>query len=195
MVRGMARSEADLLRLLAEISAAGLGEYQWNQMLAGLSAFFGSAGASLFEMDRSTGAVPEIHTFGLGETKGDYAERMNAINPRMHRALAQSGCHTAYDYAVLPEGQIRRSEFYDWLGREAGVKYHIGSRIIDEGAVSSFVSIEFALSHGHAEPDKIELFHQVSRHIATARRVSRSLARFAAIDGQREALERTVDGD
>jgi DNA-binding CsgD family transcriptional regulator len=188
----MARTEADLLRLLTNVSAAGLGEQRWEEALGALSGFFGTAGAALFDVNRATGAVGAIHTYGLGNTKGDYAERMNAINPRMHRALAQPGCHTACDFEVVSEKDIRRSEFYHWLVREVGVKYHIGSRMIDVGDVSSFVSIEFAPGRGHAETEEIELFRLITQHIANAWRFSRTFARLAAAESLRDALERVV---
>src|SRR5215475_970495 len=116
----MARTETDLLRLLTQISAAGLGEQSWKDALAATSAFFGAVGGAVFDLDRAAGSVSRLHTFGLGETSGDYANRMNAINPRMHRALAQPGRHTASDYSGLSEAAIGRHEFYDWLKRECG---------------------------------------------------------------------------
>jgi DNA-binding CsgD family transcriptional regulator len=192
MRRRTRRSETDILRLLGEVSAAGLGQSPWSQALAATSAFFESAGAALFDVDRSTGRVPEISTFGLGETQGDYAERMNAINPRMLRALAQPGCHVAHDYAVLPEEAMRRHEFYDWLGRECGVRYHIGARMVDDADLSSFFSVEFAPHHGHAEQDEIELFQLLSRHVANAWRLSRGLSDLAAKKGLHEALEESA---
>ena len=84
-----------------------------------------------FDLDRGAGTVAAMHAFGVGATQDDYALRMNAINPRMKRALLQPGCHTSFDYEALPEAAIRRHEFYDWLTRECGVKYFIGSSMLD----------------------------------------------------------------
>src|SRR5258708_5052856 len=57
--------------------------------------FRSGRGGTVFDLDRTAASVSRLHTFGLGETSGDYARRMNAINPSMHRALAQPGHHTA----------------------------------------------------------------------------------------------------
>src|SRR5262245_54988473 len=192
MRRRSGRSEAEFMGLLAVIAAAGLGESGWDEALTAIAGFFGAAGAAIFNLDRAAGSVSDLHTYGLGETQGEYAQRMNAINPRMHRALAQPGCHTACDYDGLPEKEISRHEFYDWLNRECGVKYFIGWRLIDAGPTSSFVSVAFSPLHGHAEKHEIELFHLLSRHVASAWRLSRSFARLSAMESLYQAIEESV---
>ncbi len=179
----MVKSEREVLRLLSDIYGAGLGERSWSDALEKITRFFGAAGAVAFDLDRSAGTIPFMQAHGVDQApQGDYAQRMNAINPRMKRALAQSGCHTSFDYEALPEEAIRRHEFYDWLTRECGVKYFIGSRMIDAGAVSSFISIEFTARHGHAEPREIEMFRLLTEHIANAWRIARHLTQTSRID-------------
>jgi DNA-binding CsgD family transcriptional regulator/PAS domain-containing protein len=175
-------SEADILRLLNEVYAAGLGELSWLDALKSVAGFFDAAGAVAFDLDREAGIITSMNAFGVGTTQDDYARRMNAINPRMKRALLQPGCHTSFDYQALPEAAIRRHEFYNWLTRECGVKYFIGSRMLDEGALSSFVSVEFTAKQGHPDPAAIELFGLVSRHVANAWRMSRAQAQAERID-------------
>jgi short subunit dehydrogenase len=98
------------------------------------------------------------------------------LKPDVLRAQFQPGCHTSFDYEALPEAAIRRHEFYDWLTRECGVKYFIGSRMFDAGEVSSFVSVEFTAKQGHADPHSIELFRLVSQHFANAWLIARRQA-------------------
>lgn len=179
----MNKDERDVLRLLAEIYGAGLGEKSWREALESISDFFGAAGAVAFDLDRGAGGIPQIHAFGVEQgPQGEYAERINAINPRMKRALSQAGCHTSFDYEALPEAAIRRHEFYDWLTRECGVKYFIGSRMLDAGDLSSFISIEFTAKHGHAAPEDIDVFRRLTPHVANAWRVSRQLAQASRIE-------------
>lgn len=179
----MTRAEADVLRLLQSLYGAGLGEQSWAEALQSISTFFGAAGAVAFDLDRRAGAIPFMQAFGVEQApQGDYADRMNAINPRMKRALTQPGCHTSFDYEGLPEEAIRHHEFYDWLIRECGVKYFIGSRMIDAAEVSSFISVEFTPRQGHANRDKIEIFRALTPHIANAWRISRRLAQTSRVD-------------
>jgi DNA-binding CsgD family transcriptional regulator len=179
----MNKSERDVLRLLSEIYGAGLGEKSWREALESVSEFFGAAGAVAFDLDRAAGAIPQIHAFGVEQgPQGEYAERINAINPRMKRALTQPGCHTSFDYEALPEAAIRRHEFYDWLTRECGVKYFIGSRMLDANNLLSFISIEFTARHGHATPEDVALFRRLTPHVANAWRISRSLAQASRVD-------------
>jgi len=160
--------------------------------LRSIAEFFGAAGAVIFDLDRNTGAIPAIHLYGVEHGRGDYVDRMNAINPRMHRALAQPGCHTAVDYDVLSEADIGRSEFYTWLQRDCGVKYAIGSRMLDRGELSSFVSVEFSARHGHAEPDEIETFRLLALHFANAWRISQRLGQASRISDLNDLLQQSV---
>jgi DNA-binding CsgD family transcriptional regulator len=177
------RSERDVLRLLAEIYRAGLGEKSWVDALKSITAFFHAAGATAYDLNRATGSIPTLFvTDRIDGTQSEYVNRMNAINPRMHNALRRTGSFTTYDYDALPEEAIRRHEFYDWLEREVGVKYHVGSRMINSGDLSSFVSVEFDARHGHVEQDEIELFRALTPHIANAWRMSRCLAQASRID-------------
>jgi hypothetical protein len=106
----MARPEAEVLRLLNDVYAAGLGERRWTDALESIAGFFDAAGAVAFDLDRGAGTVAAMHAFGVGATQDDYALRMNAINPRMKRALLQPECHTSFDYEALPEAAIRWQE-------------------------------------------------------------------------------------
>jgi len=190
--KAMSRPKSDILRVLSDIYGAGLGDCSWTDALRSVAGFFGGAGAVVFDLDRNTGEIPAIHLFGVEHGCGDYVDRMNAINPRMHRALAQPGCHTAVDYDVLSEAEIGRSEFYDWLQRDCGVKYAIGSRMLDRDEMSSFISVELSARHGHAEPDEIEMFRLLTLHFANAWRISQRLGQALRIGDLNDLLQQSV---
>jgi hypothetical protein len=54
--------------------------------------------------------------------------------------------------------------------------------MIDAGSLSSFISVEFTASQGHADRDKIETFRALTPHIANAWRISRLLAQTSRVD-------------
>jgi hypothetical protein len=170
----MARPEAEVLQLLNDVYAAGLGERRWTDALESIAGFFDAAGAVAFDLDRGAGTVAAMHAFSVGATQDDYALRMNAINPRMKRALLQPGCHTSFDYEALPEAAIRRHEFYDWLTRECGVKYFIAHARCGRGVIVRL--FEFTAKQGHADSHSIELFRLVSQHVANAWLIARRQA-------------------
>lgn len=185
-------SDREVLRVLSDLYAAGLGETGWPAGLRSLAALFGAAGAVQFDLDRRAGRILAIETQGVEQGQGDYVARMNAINPRVKYALARPGCHTSCDYESLPEAAIRRHEFYAWLTRACGTKYFIGSRMIDAGEVSAFVSVEFAAEHGHPRAEEVELFARLTPHIANARRITKVMARAAALNALSEMLREAI---
>ena len=167
-------------RLVRGFYDAALNECGWRDVVADVETVFGAPGASIIDLDVSRAQVTGIVTHGLEPAQDDYATRMNAINPRMKRALSQLGPHVAVDYDGLPEEGIRRHEFYAWLERECGVKYFIGARMQDDGPSLSFLSVEFTAAHGPASEEEVEFFRRVVPHAANAWRLSGKLARLQA---------------
>jgi DNA-binding CsgD family transcriptional regulator len=154
------------------VYAAAMGERDWCAVVSDLETAFGAAGATVFDVDVSAGAVVDIVANRLAPAQSDYVDRMNAINPRMLRALGRRGPHVAVDYDGLPEAAICRHEFYDWLQRECGVKYFVGARMADDGPIMSFASIDFTAHHGPAADEEVELFRRLVPHIANAWRMA-----------------------
>lgn len=188
-----ARSSTRLQRVLLDVYAAGLGELGWIDALESLARFFDAPGARAFDVRPDTGAIPTGYTFGTQRMEGDYVGRMVAIDPRKEHALHRRGCFTSVDYDVLPEEDIRRHEFYDWLQRDVGIKYHVGSRMIDAADMSSFVSVNFDAKREHAQPDEIATFRMLTPHIANAWRVSRRLSQASRIDDLSMLLLESTD--
>jgi DNA-binding CsgD family transcriptional regulator len=177
-----ARSSDALQRVLLDVYATGLGELDWIDALESLARFFDAPSARVFDVRPATGEVLTGYTFGTQRMEGDYVARMIAIDPRKEYALHRRGCFTSVDYDALPEEDIRRHEFYDWLQRDGGIKYHVGSRMIDADDVSSLVSVNFDARREHARPDEIATFRMLTPHIANAWRVSQRLAQASRID-------------
>ena len=179
----MSNSERDILRLLSELYATGLGERDWLNTLGSISALFGAVGANAFNFDRVSN-MPVTCYIGDGNDVGrsDYIDHIHSIDPRLHNAIAHRGLLISCDYDVLPEEAMRRHEYYDWLGCVCGMKYHLGTKFIDDGEVFSAVSIEFGIRHGPPERKEFELVELLTPHIANAWRMSQRLVRASRID-------------
>jgi DNA-binding CsgD family transcriptional regulator len=179
----MSKSERDILRVLSELYATGLGERDWLDTLGSISALFGAAGANAFDFDRASNA-PVTCYIGDGNDVGrsDYIDHIYSIDPRLHNAIAHRGPLITCDYDVLSEEAMRRHEYYDWLGCVCGMKYHLGSKFIDDGDVFAAVSIELGISYGPPRQKDFELIALLTPHIANAWRMSQRLVRASRID-------------
>lgn len=191
--RQVTKSEREILNLVSELYVTGLGERRWLDTLSSISALFGAAAANAFDFDRATGK-PLTCYIGDGNDAGrsGYIDHIHSIDPRLHSAIAHQGPEIACDYDVLPEEAMRRHEYYDWLDRVCGMKYHIGTKFIDDGNVFSCVSIELGIRHGPPEREELELVALLTPHIANSWRMSQRLALAERIDDFNLQLLETV---
>jgi len=188
----MKRSESDLIGVLGDIYAAGLGDRSWPEGLKSLADFFGAAGSISIDYERATGRLAARHLYGLEQALREYDDRYHAINPRMQQPLEYPGPHTSYDYDKLSEGEMRRSEFYNWWERTYGVRYFVGSRIIDGEDLISFATVDFTRRHGHATPDEIRMFKLLTPHLANAWRTWRTIGQLAVAKDAFSTLQEAV---
>ena len=79
----------------------------------------------MFDLVPAACSVARMHTFGLGETSGDHAMRMNAINLQMHRALC-SRAELARSSGRISSTDQReaRSHSSKHLAREYLLRFH-----------------------------------------------------------------------
>lgn len=137
-----------------------------------LAALNHSPGAVLFEVNRKTGEISNHVSPQLEFGNDGYNEHLNSINPRMRYSMRHITGHVTYERRFASEDAIVRHEFYDWLSREQGLKYFLGTRLYDVGDISVFHSIEFAKDTDHPERDAIEQFIRTSKRLANAWRLS-----------------------
>ncbi|WP_051079901.1 helix-turn-helix transcriptional regulator [Thioalkalivibrio thiocyanodenitrificans] len=164
----MHEPQPNLIDVISGFYGAALGDRSWNVALRDVAGCFGGAGAALFNLNRRTGEITDWIDHGLDPGRDEYAARINRINPRMRFSLAHAPGHVAWDACFISERDMRRHEFYDWARRIAGVRYFVGSRLLDAGELSTFTSIEFTPAHGPVSEHEIQRYRLVARHLATA---------------------------
>lgn len=153
--------------------AAAAGETPFSQFLQVTIGAFAGMGGTIFEFDRRHAAFNSWIGHGLETGQDEYRQHINAINPRMRYSLAHAAGHVAYDRKFIDERGMDRHEFYDWLNRHDGFRYFLGSRVLDEGDVSLFTSIEFSRSHAHPEAEEIAAFKRIAGSLGSAWRLAK----------------------
>ena len=133
---------------------------------------FDAVDGVMFELNRRTGEIRNWVSPSLrlddGFDDAAYSQHINTINPRMQYSMTHAPGHVVTEAFFISQDRMARHEFYDWLARENGLQVFMGSRILDEGDVSLFHSIEFGL--GARPPDREDLadFREGARQLADA---------------------------
>jgi DNA-binding CsgD family transcriptional regulator len=163
----MERSEKDLLDLIDRLYAAAAGEQQWSAALKNAIDFFHGVGVCLCDMDWRRRQIDEWHAHGLPDM-GTYAAHVNAIDPRIKFSMHRPADHIAWDALFITEREMDRHEFYDWQLRLSGARYFVGSRMRDDGDLSSMLAMNFTPQHGPPSERDIETFAIVRNHVRNA---------------------------
>lgn len=164
----MKRSDSDLLEVIDRLYAASLGEERWPSALHAVVRFFDGAGICLFDVDRAQRRVVNWQAHGLDEGTNEYVAHINAIDPRMRFSMQRAAGHIAWEARFITEREMDRHEFYDWQLRRSGVRYFIGSRMRDEGDLSSMIGLNFTPRHGPPSEHEIKAFAIVRNHVRNA---------------------------
>lgn len=164
----MERSEKDLLEVIDRLYAAALGEEPWPTALQVLTRFFDGAGVCVFDVDRRRRKLVKWQDHGLDAGMNDYIVHMNAIDPRMKFSMQRPAGHISWEARFITEREMDRHEFYDWQLRQSGVRYFLGSRMRDEGDLSSMIGLNFTPKHGHPSERDIKTFAIVRNHVRNA---------------------------
>lgn len=164
-----------LEKIFEDLLLASAGELSFETLIHQIVTFLGAGGGIIFEMNRKTGEIVEWATPTLIIGEDGYNDHLNRINPRMRFSLRHAPGQVAYEGRFISERGIDRHEFYDWLGEAAGFRHFLGSRICDYGDHSLFHSVEFSISHGHPDTDKIKTFKRIAPAVGQAWRLRKRI--------------------
>jgi len=183
----MREAEDNLLTAVDDLYASAAGELPWNSALRSVAEYFGGAGAVIFDMEVPDQRIVSWQDFGLDDGERDYIDHINAINPRMKYSIARPPGHVVHESCFITEGEMDRSEFYDWVERVSGLRYFIGSKIQQQDGLATFASVEFTRHHGPASRAKVARYRTFTRHLRNAWTIAGRIDRVAA-DRDRRAF-------
>jgi DNA-binding CsgD family transcriptional regulator len=164
----MREAEDDLLTAVDDLYASAAGELPWDSSLRSVAEYFGGAGAVIFDMELPDQRIVSWQDYGLDDGEQDYIDHINAINPRMKYSIARPPGHVAHESCFITEGEMDRSEFYDWVERVSGLRYFIGSKIQQQDGLATFASVEFTRRHGAASRAEVARYRTFTRHLRNA---------------------------
>jgi DNA-binding CsgD family transcriptional regulator len=150
------------------VFAAATGSCRWQDALIAVEDLTGSAGAVIDLIPKS----PMIQGKTLAgsfteENCAEYARDYQAICPRIRYAVEHPGAGTQFDYLFMDEAGMDRDPVYAWFGKH-GLRYYLGSSLVESPNYSAFVSLQRTRRQGHAAADDLRLFDLLKPHLARA---------------------------
>ena len=186
----MAESD-QLLETIEAIHDAGLEPERWPDALEAVTRTLGGVAATLETFDRRTMDLTDFHSFGLppaGEIA--YLEEFAARNPRIPLMLNDRPGDVIYDYRILSEGEMHRSDFYADFLAPTGYRYFVGGALAASNRQSTLFSVQRTIKQGHVQGREIDLMRRLMPHLRQAHDVARRLGNAGAA---RRAFEASLD--
>jgi|GEM_PF-1677901 len=160
--------QEELADTIATIYEAALDFDVWPTAIDNLRHYLDGVGGVVFCLNHDVGQIESWHHCELNDDDDEYARRLHQINPRVDVSLGEPAGRLCWDYRFIREEDIDRHEFYDGIQRLSGVRYFIGSRVVEFDNRSILTSIERTKKQGHVQPEDIELFGLIAPHIGNA---------------------------
>lgn len=149
----------------------------WPKALTSIVSFVGNSGSHLAFIDDVTGLIsPDVFVGMPPELMNKYnGERVKSC-PRIQSARRNPLGAMCYDYQHIPENEIDRNEYYDWLQRQGdSIRYYLATQLDTYNGSEGWLSMAFRRSEGHAGPEHMRRLQAVLPHVNRAVRISQRL--------------------
>ena len=184
------RHEDEFLDLIGKIYDAALDSSQWTGALKDVRESIGGTNMVLQVGTKYPQTCTFLFSDGVPEEGArEYIEHYASIDPRVGKLDQDAKGTVSYDYLHTEEGDMDRSEYYDWLGRY-DLKYYVGSKILDETDITAILSVQRSPLEGHVQDRDIDAFARLIPHFARGVQISQ---RFEDLDLRHAAMFSTLD--
>ena len=153
---------------LERIYAAAADASLWEEALRAIEDYTGSTGAVLNLVPKHPQAPPICLAGSFSEDNcAEYATDFMWRCPRIAFAEANPGIPIHYDNMILSESEMDRDATYEWYGKH-GLRYYVAGWIGETADHRGYMSIQRSRRQGHAEPEQVEQFGLILRHMSQA---------------------------
>lgn len=157
-----------LSHTIEKIYAAAGNPALWEEALVAIENFTGSTGAVLDLVPKEPTVAPRTFAGSFNRQDcADYALNHMSRCPRIAFAIKHPEIPIHYDRLTLSEAEMDRDPVYEWFGKH-GLRYYIAGWVGDGRTSRAYCSLQRSRRQGHAEPEDIEQFALIQRHVAQA---------------------------
>jgi DNA-binding CsgD family transcriptional regulator len=153
---------------IEKIYAAAADASLWGEALRAIEDYTGSTGAVLDMVPKLPSAVPftRAGSFSTDDCM-EYALNYMWRCPRIAFAEAHPEIPVHYDRMVISEREMDRDATYEWFGKH-GLRYYVAGWIGESSDHRAYMSLQRSRRQGHVEPEQVEQFSRIAKHMAQA---------------------------
>lgn len=166
------------------LSQAAIDPSRWPAAASAAMNFMGSSDVHIFSVNKKTGTNKDL-ILRAPEVKNDWGYILKKCEV-LNYIMNNPNYVQFTDYDVLPESEIKKSEFYQWA-KEYDAKYRIVLRLIDSTSIDAGIGFLRPESLGHATKRDLERLQLIAPQLRLAAQVSHHLT------GSTLHLERLVE--
>jgi DNA-binding CsgD family transcriptional regulator/PAS domain-containing protein len=140
----------------------------WQAALRAIEDYTGSTGAVLNLVPKTAAAVPVCLAGSFSDDDcADYAANYMWRCPRIAFAEAHPDVPVHWDRLILSEYEMDRDATYQWYGSH-GLRYYVAGWIGGTDHHHAYMSLQRSRQQGHVEPENVEQFKLILKHMAQA---------------------------
>lgn len=176
---------------LEKIYAAAADPALWVDALRAIEDYTGSTGAVLNLVPNHDQAPPICLAGSFSEENcAEYAANYMWRCPRIAYGQAHpTSVH--FDRMILSESEMDRDATYEWFGKH-GLRYYVAGWIGHTADHGGYMSLQRSRRQGHVEPEHVEQFKLILRHMAQAMSMSIRLNMLERQDQARSLMLDTI---
>lgn len=163
-------AEEPILGAIDAVYAAALDETLWGKALEKLAAVTGSQAASFWVLDRS--AEPRLPIFNYinfdPEFIEEYLAQVASSDPTVEYLVSHPNQPIVHDGLVITEREKDKHAYYAWHGKHSDTRFRLVNQIRPAPLVQAGVALHRTRKAGRYEPQDIEQFAILHRHIERA---------------------------
>jgi DNA-binding CsgD family transcriptional regulator len=156
--------------VIQAIYDAGVDETRWPQALKELSDFTGSQAATFWVLDGSD--QPRLPTFTYINLDPafvhEYLDRVAHLDPTVQYLVAHPHQPIVHDGLVITEREKDLHPYYEWHGRYSDLRFRMIGQVAPAPGVQAGVALHRTRKIGRYEPQDLDQFAVLYRHLERA---------------------------
>lgn len=151
-----------------KIYAAAADASLWEEALRAIEDYTGSTGAVLNLVPTQPTAVPFVLAGSFSRADcTEYAQHYMWRCPRIAFGQSHPDIAIHFDRMILSESEMDRDATYEWYGKH-GLRYYVAGWAGESGTHRAYMSLQRSRRQGHVEPEQVEQFALLLKHVAQA---------------------------
>jgi len=159
-----------VLAVIESLYDAALNETLWPEALKKLSEFTTSQAATFWLLDGSEQPrLPVFRYINLDPSfVQDYLDNVAHLDPTVQYLVGHPHQPIVHDGLVITEHEKDRHPYYDWHGRYSDLRFRLVGQVCPAPAVHAGVALHRTRGFGRYQPEDIEKFELLYRHLQRA---------------------------